>query len=155
MDLNDCLIETALSLVSELTEQDASCSLLYCDKSNTVTKVMPSGQDDDVELIRSFAGITPMPGGEFPDACSLLQEEAQASSRSSNVLLVTSQITTDLVHELIRTKQQRRSPELWFVVPAEWSERELETARRPLKQLDDADIQYFTVSTAVNQTAKK
>ena len=155
MDLNDCLIETALSLVSEVTEQDASCSLLYCDKSNTVTKVMPSGQDDDVELIRSFAGITPMPSGEFPDACSLLQEEAQASSRSSNVLLVTSHITTDLVHELIRTKQQRRSPELWFVVPAEWSERELETARRPLKQLDDADIPYFTVSTAVNQTAKK
>ncbi|MGN1001445.1 MAG: DUF58 domain-containing protein [Oscillospiraceae bacterium] len=153
MDLNDCLIETALSLVSEVTEQYASCSLLYSDKSHTVTKVMPSGQDDDVELIRSFAGITPAPGAEFPDACSLLQEEAQASSRSSNVLLVTSQISTDLVHELIRTKQQRRSPELWFVVPAEWSERELETARRPLKQLDDADIPYFTVSTAVNQAA--
>ncbi|MGN0968764.1 MAG: DUF58 domain-containing protein [Oscillospiraceae bacterium] len=154
MDLNDCLIETALSLVTEVTEQDASCSLLYTDKSNAVTKVMPSGQDDDGELIRSFAGITPAPGAEFPNACSLLQEEAQASSRSSNVLLVTSRITTDLVHELIRTKQQHRSPELWFIVPAEWSQRELETARRPLKQLDDADIPYFTVSTAVNQTAK-
>lgn len=154
MDLNDCLIETALSLVTEVTAQDASCSLLYSDKSNAVTKVIPSGQDDDVELIRSFAGITPTPDANFPDACQLLQQEAQASSRSSNVLLVTSHITTDLVHELIRTKQQRRSPELWFVVPAEWSQRELETARLPLKQLDDADIPYFTVSTAVNQTVK-
>ena len=151
MDLNDCLIETALSLVTEVTEQDASCSLLYSDKANAVTKVSPSGQDDDLELIRSFAGITPAPGEDFPDACQLLQEEAQASSRSSNVLLVTSHITTNLVHELIRTKQQRRSPELWFVVPAEWSQRELETACRPLKQLDDADVPYFTVSTAVNQ----
>lgn len=154
MDLNDCLIETALSIVSEVTAQDASCSLLYVDKNNAVEKVMPSGQEDDVELIRSFAGITPSPGADFPDSCQLLQQEAQASSRSSNVLLVTSRITTDLVHELIRTKQQRRSPELWFVAPAEWSQRELETARRPLKQLDDADIPYFTVSTAVNQTAK-
>lgn len=154
MDLNDCLIETALSLVTEVTQQDASCSLLYVDKANAVTKVMPSGQDDDVELIRSFAGITPEPDANFPDSYQLLQQEAQASSRSSNVLLVTSRITTDLVHELIRTKQQRRSPELWFIVPAEWSERELETACRPLKQLDDADIPYFTVSTAVNQTAK-
>lgn len=154
MDLNDCLIETALSLVTEVTEQDASCSLLYVDKANAVTKVMPSGQDDDVELIRSFAGITPEPDANFPDSCQLLQQEAQASSRSSNVLLVTSRVTTDLVHELIRTRQQRRSPELWFVVPAEWSARELETACRPLKQLDDADIPYFTVSTAVNQTAK-
>ncbi len=154
MDLNDCLIETALSLVSEVTQQDASCSLLYVDKANAITKVMPSGQDDDGELIRSFAGITPEPGADFPDSYQLLQQEAQASSRSSNVLLVTSRITTDLVHELIRTKQQRRSPELWFIVPAEWSERELETACRPLKQLDDADIPYFTVSTAVNQTAK-
>lgn len=154
MDLNDCLIETALSIVSEVTAQDASCSLLYVDKNNAVEKVMPSGQEDDVELIRSFAGITPSPGADFPDSCQLLQQEAQASSRSSNVLLVTSRITTDLVHELIRTKQQRRSPELWFVAPAEWSQRELEAARRPLKQLDDADIPYFTVSTAVNQTAK-
>ena len=153
MDLNDCLIETALSLVAEVSAQDASCSLLYSDKANTVTKLVPSGQEDDVELIRSFAGITPAPDANFPDACQLLQQEAQASSRSSNVLLVTSRITTDLVHEVIRTKQQRRSPELWFVFPAEWSERELEMACKPLKQLDDADIPYFTVSTAVNQTA--
>lgn len=154
MDLNDCLIETALSLVAEVTEQNASCSLLYVDKVNAITKVMPSGQEDDGDLIRSFAGITPEPGPEFPDSFQLIQQEAQASSRSSNVLLVTSRITTDLVHELIRTKQQRRSPELWFIVPAEWSARELENACRPLKQLNDADIPYFTVSTAVNHTAK-
>ena len=151
LDLNDCLIETALSLVGEVSEQDASCSLLYSDKGGTVTKVSPSGQEDDLELIHSFAGITPEPGADFPDACQLLQEEARSSSRSSNVLLVTSRLTTDLVHELIRTKQQRRSPELWFVVPAEWSQRELEAACRPLKQLDDAEVPYFTVSTAENQ----
>lgn len=152
MDLNDCLIETALSLVSEISVQNASCSLLYSDRTNTVVKVIPSGQDDDMELIRSFAGIMPEPGAEFPNACQLLQAEARSSNGSGNVLLVTTHVTSELIHELIRAKQQRRSPELWFVVPAEWSQRELEAARRSLKQLDDVGIPYFTVSTAVNQT---
>jgi uncharacterized protein (DUF58 family) len=154
MELNDCLIETALSLVSAVSAQDAGCSLLYCGRGNTVERVTAQAQEDDGELIRSFAGVTAEPGADFPDACQLLQQEAQASSRSGNVLLVTSRVTETLVQELIRTKQQRRSPALWFVVPAAWSSRQVETACQPLKQLEEAGIPYFTVSTAVNQRAQ-
>jgi uncharacterized protein (DUF58 family) len=151
MDLNDCLIETALSLVTAVCAQEAGCSLLYTGRGNTVERVTAGEQEDDGELIRSFAGITPAPGPDFPDACQLLQQEAQGSSRSGNVLLVTCRATGELVQELIRTKQQRRSPALWFVVPAAWSSRQVETACQTLKPLSDADIPYFVVSTAVNQ----
>jgi uncharacterized protein (DUF58 family) len=154
MDLNDCLIETALSLVHAVRAQDAGCSLLYSDREHTVERVTAPEQEDDEELIRSFAGITSEPGADFPDACQLLRQEAQASSRSGNVLLVTCRVTNELVQELIRTKQQRRSPALWCVVPAAWSARQVETACQPLKQLEDAGIPYFTVSTAVNQQSQ-
>lgn len=150
MDLNDCLIETALSLVAEAAVNDAGYALLYTDRSGTPARTVPAGREDDVELMRSFACINSHPDDSFPDACQLLQQESQGQNRGSNVAVVTARVTPELLQELVRVKQQRRSPELYFVVPAEWSSRELETACAPLRQLDDAEVPYYVVSTEEN-----
>lgn len=150
MDLNDCLIETALSLVAEVAAHDAGYALLYTDRSGAPARTVPAGREDDVELMRSFACINSCPGDSFPDACQLLQQESQGQNRSSNVAVVTARVTLELLQELVRVKQQRRSPELYFVVPAEWNSRELETACAPLHQLDDAEVPYYVVSTEEN-----
>lgn len=150
MDLNDCLIETALSLVAEAAADDAGYALLYTDRSGTPARTVPAGREDDVELMRSFACINSHPDASFPDACQLLQQESQGQNRGSNVAVVTARVTPELLQELVRVKQQRRSPELYFVVPAEWSSRELETACAPLRQLDDAEVPYYVVSTEEN-----
>lgn len=150
MDLNDCLIETALSLVTGLSDEDASCALFYCDRTQSMVRTVPIGREDDVELIRSFALITPEPDASFPDACRILQQEGQGQNRGSNVVVVTSRVTPELLQELQITKGHRRSPELYMVVPAEWNSRELEKACAPLRQLDDAEIPYYVISASEN-----
>lgn len=150
MDLNDCLIETALSLIAAVSGEDASCALYYCDRNQTMIRTVPAGREDDVELIRSFAVITPEPDAAFPDACRILQQEGQGQNRGSNVIVVTSRVTPELLQELQVTKGHRRSPELYMIVPAEWNSRELEKACAPLRQLDDEEIPYYVISASEN-----
>ena len=148
MDLNDRLVETALSLLEEVSRRDAACSLLYCNRARTVVRTAPAGREDDLALVQSFSVITPDPGADYPDACRILCQEGQAQNRATNTLVVTSRVTAELLQELGRVKRQRRSPELYLVVPAEWNSRELEQARAPLRQLEAQAIPYSIISTA-------
>ncbi len=148
MELNDCLIETALSLLDEASTHDAGCMLLYRERSGTAVRRALSGRGDDADLLRSFSVLTPEPEPEFTDAAGLLRLETLSGSRSSHLLVVTSRVTPELLASLLRVKAQRRSPALFFVVPAQWSSREVADACTPLHQLGDAGIPYFTISTA-------
>ena len=150
MDINDCLIETALSLLEDISRHDAGFALLYCDRTGSVVRTAGIGSDNTIDLIRSFSIITPQPDSEYPDACQILQQEGQMANRSTNAIVVTSRITPELLMELQRVKRQRRSPELYFVVPASWSGRELEKASAPLKQLNNMEIPYYIVPTSEN-----
>lgn len=151
MDINDCLIETALSLLEDISREDAAYALLYCDKTQTIVRTAPTGREDDLELLRSFSVITPDPGREYPDACQILRSEGRMQNRATNTIVVTSRVTDELLQELQRIKRQRRSPELYMIVPAEWNSRELEKETAPLHQLEDAEIPYYIVSTAETQ----
>lgn len=148
LDVNDCLMETALSLLDEMTRQEAACTLLYCRKDGQIERAQRFGGEADWALVRSAAGITT--ATPFPDACQLLQREGLSQNRSANVAVVTSRVTPELLLELGRVKAQRRSPALYAVVPAELSGRELSAFSEPLRQLGDQDIPYYLVSTAQN-----
>lgn len=150
MDLNDCLIETALSLVEEIAARDAGCALWYPNRAGAPERTVPAGREEDGELIRALACINASPDDAFPDACQLLQQEGQGQNRGSNVVVVTSRLTPELLQELLQIKRQRRRPELYFVVPAQWSSRETENACAPLRRLDDWEVPYYVVSTAEN-----
>ncbi len=154
MELNDCLIETALSLIEEISHHDVGYALLYCDRGRNAARAIPMGREDDRALIQSFSMITTEPGKEYPDGCQLLQQEGRGQNRSTNVIVVTSRVTPELLQELQLVKRQRRSPELYLVVPAAWSSRELEQAAAPLRQLGEQEIPYYLISTAENQAAK-
>ncbi len=154
MDLNDCLIETALSLAAGAAALDAGVSLLYADRAGAPARALPSGREDDAEIVRALAPITPEPDAAFPDACQLLRQEGLGQNRSSSVAVVTARVTDALLEELLLIRRQRRSPALYFIVPAEWSARETERALAPLRRLDDAQIPYFAVSTAENFKAR-
>ncbi len=150
MDINDCLIETSLSLLEDISRYDAGFALLYCDRNGSVVRTAAIGRDNNVDLIRSFSVITPQPDSEYPDACQILQQEGQVANRSTNAIVVTSCVTPELLMELQRVKRQKRSPELYLVVPASWSSRELEKAAAPLKQLESMDIPYYLIPTSEN-----
>ncbi len=155
LDLGDCLVETALSLIAEASSLDAGFSLLYADRAGAPARAMPAGEEDAAELVRALAPVTPEPDAAFPDAYQLLRQEGQGLNRSGTVAVVTARITDALVEELLLVRSaQRRSPMLFFVVPAEWSRREVERASAPLRRLDGAEIPYLVVSTAENFKAR-
>jgi uncharacterized protein (DUF58 family) len=147
MDLHDCLIETALSLVNALSERDVSYTLLYCDRGGSVVRTAQGGSEAFPELIRTFSVITPEPEPSYPDAAQILRLERTAQNRSTNVIVVTSRTTEELIGELETDQRQQRSPELYRVVPAEWTSRQLETAAVPLRPLQELEIPYHFVRT--------
>ncbi len=154
MDLNDCLIETALSLIEDISHHDAGYALLYTDRAGQIARTNPRGREDDMELLRSFSVITPEPPGDYPDACQILSREGQRQNRCTNAVVVTSRITPELIEAMLQVKRQRRSPELYYIVPAVWNSRELEAATASLHQLTDADIPFFLISTESLQAAE-
>ena len=153
MDINDCLVETSLSLVEAISDRDAGCALIYTDRDGMPVRTNPSGRDDDVDLVRSFAVIGTL--SDENGICQLLRQESEGQNRCSNVIVVTSQVTDGLLQELYRIRSQRRTPELYFIIPAGWSSRERETACAPLRTLSDSDIPCTVVSTDINSKILK
>jgi uncharacterized protein (DUF58 family) len=148
MDLHDCLIETALSLINALAERDVSYTLLYCDRGGSVVRTAQAGSENFPELIRTFSVITPEPDPSYPDGAEIMRLERKAQNRSTNVLLVTSRMTEELTQELETDQRQMRSPALYRVVPAEWTSRQLETAAAALRPLQELEIPYYFVRTS-------
>ncbi len=147
MDLQDTLIETALSLLDEIAKHHTNYTLLYCDRHRNVRRIRPRGREDDLDLIKDFSVITPEPDAAFPDACRILLEEGSVASRSTNVIVVTARVTDELLQELMRIRRQRRVPELYYVIPAGLNSREVETLRAKLSQLDEAGVRHYFVYT--------
>ncbi len=150
MDLYDALIETAFSLLEELSRREVTYSLIYLDKDGELRRSVPRGRETDMEFIRRFGLITPDPDPDYTDGARIVQEEAGMPNRSTNLLVCSSRVTTDLIQELISVKQQRRSPELYLIYPERLTQREREDLTAPLRLLDEAKIPWHPVSTAVN-----
>ena len=147
MEINDCLIETALAVANQVRRTDSTCALLYAARDGSVVRTMRTGEDDLPDLIRSFAVITEEPGEDFPDACRILQQESERQNRSTNLIVVTARVTPGLLEELEAAKHQRRAPELYVAVPAAWTSREVENETAPLRELDEAGVPYTLVRT--------
>ena len=145
MDLNDGLIETALSLAEYLSDMDAGYTLAYPDRSGSIVRMTPQGREDDAELIRSILPLSQEPGPEIPDGAQLLRETGEQHSQRTNVIMVSSRIIPELADELIRTKSRRVSPMLFMVHPAEWSRREIQDHSLPARRLEEAGIPYFRI----------
>lgn len=153
MDINDCLIETSLSLIDEISRQHADHSLAYVNRDLEIRRVQVQGHEDDMELIRDFAVIHPDPGPDFPDAAEILKQEQLFTNRSSHVLVCTSRITDDLIQELLQICSQQRTPELYYIIPACLNSRDVRIQQKSLARLDEAGIRYCMVSTEENQKA--
>lgn len=147
MDMQDSLIETALSLISAIANRHTSYSLIYCNKEQQITRVTPKGREDDITLIQDFSVITPEPSASYPDASQILQEEASQANRSTNVMICTSRVTEELIQELLKIKRQRRSPELYQIVPAGFNSKQVRSLLYDLQQLDEAGIPHYFIYT--------
>ncbi|MCD7981333.1 MAG: DUF58 domain-containing protein [Clostridiales bacterium] len=150
MDIYDTLVETAFSLLEELSHREVTYSLIYADRQQEMRRSVPKGRENDMEYIRRFGVITPEPEAGYPDGARLLTQEARMPNRCTNLILCTSRITSELIQELISIKRQKRSPELYFVFPERLTRRDRENLMAPFRSLDDAGVAWHAVSTAGN-----
>lgn len=147
MDLQDALIETALSIIDSVSRKHTSYSLLYCSRDKEIRRFQPRGREDDLTLVQDFSVIAPEPSSDYPDACRIMQEEGSAANHSTNVVVVTSRVTDELLQELMRIRRQQRVPELYHIVPAGLNSREVGAILARLRQLDEAGVSHCLVYT--------
>lgn len=150
MEINDCLIETALSLLEEIRRRHAIYALLYTNRRQELCRETVSGRENYGDLVRDFSMICPDPAPGFPDAAVLLQNEQLGINGSSDLLIVTSRVTEELVQEILRTARLEKRPELYYILPARLNSRERELLGKLLLALEEAGIPYTFVSTEEN-----
>ncbi len=150
MDLNDALIETALSIVNYHSKQHTAYSLIYCDKNHNIHRTVPK-QEDYTDLVFDFDKIYPAQGQDYPDGAALIEEEGHMGNQSSNVILCTSNVSPDTIYSLLGVKRQRRNPELYYILPESLNSRQREKLEAPLLQLDEMGIRYHILTTRINQ----
>ena len=153
MDLNDCLIETALSIAAWLMQRDETYSLIYADRRHRIRRVIPKDVTD-ASLIRDFDRIYPQRDETYPDAAALILEEGSRSNHSSNLIVCTSRVTESTVQELLHVRAQHRNPELFYILPERLNSREREEAALPLHAFDEAGIPYHLRTTKENEKGK-
>lgn len=153
LEINDCLIETALSLAEEIYRHDISYTMLFCDRDGMVRRTVPLDRDGDADLLRTFSPITPEPSGDYPDAAAILAEEHAAGGRAGDILIVTSRTTPDLLEGILEMRQQRRMPELFMVVPSNIRAHKRAALTAPLSRLDDGSVPYYIIGTEEREAA--
>ena len=151
MDINDTLIETAVSVLERLSTRDVSYSLIFPDRNRDIQRVMPSAGDYS-EIVRELCLLTPSPDVHFPDGTRLLEDEGSVMTRSANVIICSSLVTDAMIRRILEIRQQGRTPELFYIFPERLNSREREKLEAPLEELSMAGIDYHVVSTIVNRS---
>lgn len=154
MQMNDCLIETALSVGEGLRRMEGSCHLLFVDRMGQLAKTAQIHPDAYEELLSEFCFIQPEPSADFPDGAAMLASRA-VTTGSSNVILVTSRITEQMLDELQRIRAQQRSAELYMILPAEWNSRQREGIHARLHRLEESGVAVHLISTAWNMIGRE
>ncbi|SDB01762.1 DUF58 domain-containing protein [Eubacterium oxidoreducens] len=155
MDINDCLIETSLSIIDEIAKQHTSTALIFTNREKQIQRRgLRDVRAQMLDLIRNFAVITPDPSPDFPDALEMMIEENSQANRSTNVIICTSRVTDELIMQMVQIKRQRRSVELYEIVPAVINSRELAHKRARLSALEEVKIPYHFIRTSEYERAK-
>jgi uncharacterized protein (DUF58 family) len=139
-DVNDCLVETALSLGELAMKKNADCVLLFADQDKKLRQVTMKRGGDFGELLRIMPGLSS--DTDLPDGAELLEKVSLSGSWSGVQILCTANITEELLQTLIAVKQQQKNPILYYIVPPKLSSLELEKDKTSLLALDDYDIPY-------------
>lgn len=153
MGLYDTLIETAYALLNELICTQTEYTLVYGDRMQEIQCYRPASTDRDIEgamaCLEQFDILRPNPQAGYPDAEHMLVCESGFAGRSTNPWICTTRVTAALIRRLIWEKQQGRQPELFWIIPETWSQKEREVACRPLRELEEVQVGWHLISAVI------
>ena len=154
MELNDTLVEFALSVTEQISRQDVEWSLIYYNSMGELTRRTEFPENLE-ELVNDFLFVFRSGGRRALNGDQLIRDEQEYARRSSNVLFFTCNVTDDLIQELVQVKAQRRRPSLYIVIPDRLNSREREALMKPLGILADNGIPYSITTTAISRLPEK
>ena len=146
MEINDCLIETALSVSVNIGNHDVPWSIVYFDRKGQMQRRTELPEDLS-EIIADFKHIFTVEGNDKNDGASLIEAEGELAVRSSDIIIFTCNITASLIQNVINLRSQRRMPYLFVVIPERFNSREREKYLAPLMELEDRGITFKVLST--------
>lgn len=144
MDVYDCLVETAFSLIAGLWSKEVGYSMLFNNKENEAVRIVPKSEYSFGEVVEELAVLNIKPSKDFLGGYDLLEKE-EKRGLSNVIVLCTALVDETLLQRLIRVKQRKIRPVLFYILSPNLSQHDRELKTGPLRVLDDAGIEYHTV----------
>ncbi|MDD6254434.1 MAG: DUF58 domain-containing protein [Eubacteriales bacterium] len=138
--LYDAVMETVLSAVHASEHSEADYQVFFKGKDGTVQSVVPKSAEDEKLFVRNSAVISPAGSGDEVDGASIVREETLVSGGSSNMIVVTADLSEEMTEELISARQFGRHVHVVYVVPHGLDSREREETLSGLGALNEYDI---------------
>ena len=120
--------------------------IIYWNKKEEKKRFNSGHYADFVEMIDDMPKISTDQGRRR--AAELLEEETNARYSQGNLALCTANVSEDLVNALVQTKNRRKNPLLFAIVPEALEGQERKQFLKPLRTLDQAKIPYYILSSA-------
>lgn len=146
MSIFDAVVETGLSIGSYAEENGMDYEIIYWNKKEEKKRFNSGHYADFVEMIDDMPKISTDQGRQR--AAELLEEETNARYSQGNLALCTANVSEDLVNALVQTKNRRKNPLLFAIVPDALEGQERKQFLKPLRTLDQAKIPYYILSSA-------
>lgn len=150
LGINDCLVETAISLMKSAERQDIDRRLIYVDKKMQAKSMLPKSRYDYIELLKKMYIITCNPPEYLPDSARILEEESSYANRSANIIVLTSKITESLLNEVTSCQANMQNVIVYYVVPPSAAADDIKHARGALRGLDSSGVSYEIIKRKDN-----
>ncbi len=143
LDVNDCLIESALAVSDYLRRQGMEYGYFYFDKGQ---KKYMKGQSAGEMM--DFVSQLPLinPKGNEEEGALAIKEEARSIYGMTNIVLCTSNLNKAVTESLIDACGNRKNPILFYILPDRISDEERQARLAPLKNLNGYPMTYFILS---------
>ena len=146
MCIYDTIVETCFSLCRYARDNGLDTELLFIGRDEHRHSL-------DTSDIGGFAAVMhamPMLHTEYYAQCDSIEPlcEKGTACLYSNIALCVAAIDDALIHTLLRLKQVRKNPLLFFVLPESVYGDERRLAIKPLTMLENAGIPYYVISSA-------
>ncbi|MCD8207002.1 MAG: DUF58 domain-containing protein [Bacteroidales bacterium] len=144
MSLFDGVIESALSVDAFGRAQGLDCELMYANEYGEQKRYAARLQ---AEALHELTGLLRKDTSCFAgEANEIIEKELNSPYAQSNIAVCTSDLGSGILDLLLATKQRRRNPILFFVIPPGLSPLQRRDALEPLRRLDGSGIIYFAFS---------
>lgn len=144
LQLYDTLVESLYSVACDALEMGQDVQIV-CGENGEFRIFTPKDEKDVEDAAMQFP---PVHATAVSGAAAMLRSSVGRQAELDNVLVFTSNLTTELMYEMESIKLKRKNPQLFYVIPQNSGSAQMEQTQQIFKFLADKGIFYYVVETA-------